>query len=210
MTTRVAAADPTDVVNVTPSITEAAQRALVRAELLSIRPWDALEREQIAQTLAWVDDSSGAPLCRIAKPATPPRHLVSYFALVDDGHILLVDHRNARLWLPSGGHVEPGESPRRTVVRELQEELGLIIDEAQVGPPRFLTCTTTVGLTAGHEDVSLWYMLRGDRHAPLPRFDTGEFESVRWFAFDEVPLQRSDPHMGRFLGKVGSLRVSSD
>ncbi|WP_213086206.1 NUDIX domain-containing protein [Roseateles sp. DAIF2] len=132
---------------------------------------------------------------------------MSYFALVDDGHILLVDHRNARLWLPSGGHVELGESPRRTVVRELQEELGLIIDEAQVGPPRFLTCTTTVGLTAGHQDVSLWYLLRGDRHAPLSRFDAGEFESVRWFAFDEVPLTRSDPHMGRFLGK---LRASID
>ncbi|WP_213086207.1 hypothetical protein [Roseateles sp. DAIF2] len=68
MTTMVAT-DPTDVVTTTISITEAAQRALVRAELLSIRPWDALEREQIAQTLAWVDDSGGAPLCRIAKQA---------------------------------------------------------------------------------------------------------------------------------------------
>jgi 8-oxo-dGTP pyrophosphatase MutT (NUDIX family) len=182
----------------------ARQRAQVRAELLAIRPWDALEREQLAQTLAWVDDRH-APLCRIAKPATPPRHLVSYFALVDGrdgGHILLVDHRNARLWLPSGGHVEPGEAPRRTVVRELAEELGLMLDEAAVGASRFLTCTTTVGLSAGHEDVSLWYVLQGDRHAPLPGFDAGEFESVRWFAFDEVPLGRSDPHMGRFLAKL--------
>ncbi len=184
--------------------TDLAQRAQVRAELLSIQPWDALEREQLAQMLDWVD--SGAPLCRIAKPATPPRHLVSYFALVDEGHILLVDHRNARLWLPSGGHVEPLEPPRRTVARELAEELGLVLDESEVGPPRFLTCTTTVGLTAGHEDVSLWYVLHGDRHAPLPRFDAGEFEAVRWFAFDEVPLQRSDPHMGRFLGKLRSGR----
>lgn len=184
--------------------TDLAQRAQVRAELLSIRPWDALEREQLAQMLDWVD--SGAPLCRIAKPATPPRHLVSYFALVDGEHILLVDHRNARLWLPSGGHVEPLEPPRQTVARELAEELGLVVDESEVGPPRFLTCTTTVGLTAGHEDVSLWYVLQGDRHAPLPRFDASEFEAVRWFAFDEVPLQRSDPHMGRFLGKLRSGR----
>ncbi|MDC6170818.1 NUDIX domain-containing protein [Paucibacter sp. XJ19-41] len=185
-------------------VPSAQPRAQGRAELLSIRPCDPWEREQRAQTLDWVD--TGAPLCRIAKPATPPRHLVSYFALVDGEHILLVDHRNARLWLPSGGHVEPLEPPRRTVARELAEELDLVLDESEVGPPRFLTCTTTVGLTAGHEDVSLWYVLQGDRHAPLPRFDAGEFEAVRWFAFDEVPLQRSDPHMGRFLGKLRSGR----
>ena len=88
------------------------------------------------------------------------------------------------------------------MVRELAEELGLALDESEVGPPRFLTCTPTVGLTAGHQDVSLWSLLQGDRHAPLPRFDAGEFEAVRWFAFDDVPLQRSDPHMGRFLAKL--------
>lgn len=191
----------TDCATTSPSLArEAAQRARLRAELQAIRPWDEMERLQLAQTLAWV--ASGAPLCRTAKPATPPKHLVAYFVLVDAGHVLLVDHRNARLWLPSGGHVEPFEHPRQTVVRELEEELGLAIDEAEVGPPRFLTCTTTVGLTAGHEDVSLWYVLRGDRRAPLPAFDAGEFEAVRWFGFDELPLGRSDPHMGRFLAKL--------
>lgn len=179
---------------------DAAYRALLRAELAAIAPLDALEARQLAETRAWV--GSGAPLCRLARPATPPKHLVSYFALVDQGHILLVDHRNARLWLPSGGHVEPLEPPRATVARELAEELGLDVAEADIGPPRFLTCTTTVGLTAGHEDVSLWYVLRGDRHGAPLRFDPTEFETVRWFAFDQVPLARSDPHMGRFLSKL--------
>ena len=97
-------------------------RQNIRNELCSIAPLDELERRHIAEALAWID--SGAELCRLAKPATPPQHLVSYFVVVDDGHVLLVDHRNAQLWLPSGGHVEAGEHPRETVVRELQEELG--------------------------------------------------------------------------------------
>lgn len=179
---------------------EAAYRRLLQVELAAITPVDALEARQLDETHAWVE--SGAPLCRLAKPATPPKHLVSYFALVDDGHVLLVDHRNARLWLPSGGHVEPLEHPRATVARELEEELGLRVAQADVGPPLLLTCTTTVGLTAGHEDVSLWYVLRGDRHGPPLSFEAAEFESVRWFAFDAVPLARSDPHMVRFLAKV--------
>ncbi|MEE3919135.1 NUDIX domain-containing protein [Micromonospora sp. BRA006-A] len=29
------------------------------------------------------------------------------------------------MWLPSGGHVEPGEHPADTVRRELREELGV-------------------------------------------------------------------------------------
>lgn len=177
-------------------------RHAIRDELARIEPCDALEHAHLTDALAWVD--SGAELCRIAKPATPPKHLVSYFTVVDDGHILLVDHRNAQLWLPAGGHVEPGEHPRTTVLRELGEELGLAPSQL-VAPPLMLTCTETVGLTAGHVDVSLWYVLHGDRRQPLA-FDATEFSEVRWFRFADAPFERSDPHLRRFLGKLTAAR----
>lgn len=177
-------------------------RDAIRAEVCSIEPCDALERAHRDDALAWID--SGAQLCRIHKPATPPKHLVSYFVLVDQDHVLLVDHKKALLWLPTGGHVEPGEHPRVTVVRELAEELGLALTE-DVSAPLMLTVAETVGITAGHTDVSLWYVLKGDRHAPL-EFDTEEFYSVRWFHFDEAPTSRSEPHLARFLGKLALLR----
>jgi 8-oxo-dGTP pyrophosphatase MutT (NUDIX family) len=169
-------------------------------ELAAITPLDELEREHITEVLAWI--ASGAELCRLAKPATPPKHLVSYSVLVDDGHLLLVDHRNAQLWLPPGGHVEPGEHPRATVLRELEEELGLVPAQA-IEPPFMVTCTPTVGRAAGHTDVSLWYVVRADRSRPL-EFNEQEFRTVRWFRFSAVPLERTDPHMGRFLAKLGS------
>jgi hypothetical protein len=52
-----------------------------------------------------------ADIYRLRKPEVPRQHLVAYFALVDveAETLLLVDHINARLWLPTGGHVEPGE-----------------------------------------------------------------------------------------------------
>jgi len=175
-------------------------RSAIRNEVASIRPFDELEETHLADALAWIE--SGAPLCRIAKPATPPKHLVSYFAVVDGDHILLVDHKRAQLWLPPGGHVEPGEHPRETVVRELVEELGVIAGH-EVAEPLMITCTTTVGLTAGHVDVSLWYVVRVDRNQTL-EFDRQEFAGVRWFRVSDVPLHRSDPHMGRFLMKLAS------
>jgi 8-oxo-dGTP diphosphatase len=173
-------------------------RGAIREEIAAIEPFDAIERAHREDALAWID--SGVELCRRQKPATPPKHLVAYFVLVDHDHLLLVDHKDAQLWLPSGGHVEPGEYPRTTVVRELREELGLGLDAAP-GAPLMLTVSRTVGNSAGHTDVSLWYVIEADRRRAL-EFDAGEFHSVQWFHSREAPVSRSDPHLARFLGKL--------
>jgi len=178
----------------------AAIRAAILDEVASIQPVDPLEETHRSDALAWID--SGAPLCRTAKPATPPKHLVSYFAVVDGHHILLVDHRSAQLWLPPGGHVEPGEHPRETVVRELFEELRIVAGH-EITEPLMVTCTTTVGLAAGHVDVSLWYVVAVDQSQGI-QFDEEEFAAVRWFRYSDAPLARSDPHLGRFLAKLTS------
>ena len=96
-------------------------RAAIREEVELIQPLDGLEYETKLDVLSWID--SGAELCRLEKPAKPPKHLISYFAVVDGEHVLLVDHVNAELWLPTGGHVDPGEHPRDTAMREAREEL---------------------------------------------------------------------------------------
>lgn len=173
-------------------------RQQIRKEVVSILALDRLEQLHIEETLHWID--GGDPLFRVAKPATPPMHLVSYFAVVDDQGILLVDHKNAQLWLPAGGHVEPDEHPRTTVVRELSEELGFTAPHP-IGPPLMLTCTATVGLTAGHTDVSLWYVVRATRNQQMCA-DQEEFNSICWFDFDQIPYHCSEPHLRRFVQKL--------
>src|ERR1700724_4097079 len=168
----------------------------------AIEPLDEVEREHRDSTIEWI--RSGVRISRTMKPDVPPVHLVSYFALVDDirGRLLLVDHKLASLWLPSGGHVEPEEDPRATVIRELAEELNLAADFIQPNP-LFITVTQTLGY-GDHTDVSLWYLLRGDSSRAI-EFDRGEFHGVRWFDFDEIPFKRSDPHMRRFVAKLRAL-----
>jgi 8-oxo-dGTP diphosphatase len=171
------------------------------AEIITtIEPLDEIEREHRDSTIEWI--RSGAPIFRIKKPDVPPKHLVRYFALVDEprAKVLLVDHKLASLWLPSGGHVEVDEDPFATVVRELSEELGLVADFMRP-EPLFITVTRTVGDGGGHTDVSLWYLLRGDSSRAI-EFDRGEFHGVQWFGFDEIPFERSDPHMRRFVEKL--------
>lgn len=68
-------------------------------------------------------------------------------------HVLLVKHR-WRGWVPPGGKVEPGESPREAAGRELLEETGISADLLEV--PAAVTVrsyrqdwTVTLGLSYG-------------------------------------------------------------
>ncbi len=174
-------------------------------DVTAIKPYDELEATHQADTLRWIE--SGANIFRIEKPNIPPKHLVAYFVFVDPDRksLLLGNHIKAQLWLPSGGHVEFNEAPAATVVREAQEELALDASFLRgMETPFFVTVTQTVGLTAGHTDVSLWYLLRGNVRQSLT-FDRGEFTDMAWFTFDEIQQSSSaifDPHMQRFTRKL--------
>jgi 8-oxo-dGTP diphosphatase len=171
--------------------------------LQGTEPYDDIERSHIADALSWIE--TGINIYRIAKPDKPPKHLVSYFVLIDAEHnsLLLVDHIKAQLWLPSGGHVELNEDPKTTVIREAEEELrqtAVFITEQ----PFFVTVTQTVGLTAGHTDVSLWYLIRGSMHDHID-FSRDEFKDVQWCSFEKVLDANPailDPNMQRFTEKL--------
>lgn len=171
------------------------------AELVAgVAPFDALERSHQAAALEWI--ASTRDIYRRAKPATPSPHLVSYVILADpaDWSVFLVDHRLAGLWLPAGGHVEPLEDPGTTARREAMEELGL---DVPVTGPVFLTVTPTTGPDP-HTDVSLWYVLAGDRALPIT-LDSREFAGGRWWTpaeIDAAPPSEFEPHIGRFLAKM--------
>ncbi|BCY10461.1 NUDIX hydrolase [Actinoplanes sp. L3-i22] len=176
--------------------------ALVHGLVSRLQPSDELAADHRRQALTWL--SGTGDVFRRVKPASPPQHLVSYVVPVAaDGRILLVEHINAGLWLPPGGHVEPDEDPAVTARREIEEELGLGAAGLS-GTPGFLTITRTVGIDHGHTDVSLWYTLACTGDEEL-RPDDGEFTAVRWWTRAELAAAdpaRFDPHFFRFLAAL--------
>ncbi len=72
--------------------------------------------------------------------------LVAACALVDaDGRVLLAERPAGKpmagLWEFPGGKVEDGERPEETLIRELNEELGIVVKEACLAPLTFASHT---------------------------------------------------------------------
>lgn len=68
--------------------------------------------------------------------------LVAACALVDaDGRVLIAQRPEGKamagLWEFPGGKVEPGERPEETLIRELKEELGIVVSEPCLAPLTF-------------------------------------------------------------------------
>ena len=178
----------------------------LRDLVAAVDPVDAVAREHRRAALEWL--ASTDDVHRRQKPRTPDPHHVAYFLLVDRParSVLLCDHRLSGLWLPTGGHVEPGEDPRDTVRREAGEELG--VDAGPAGPPFLVTVTPTVGDVASrHTDVSLWFEVEARVDAVL-RPDPRELAGVRWWTADDLRAgrpapDRREPHLVRALDALG-------
>jgi 8-oxo-dGTP diphosphatase len=74
--------------------------------------------------------------------AAPGMLLVSAAALIDRDGRVLVQRRPpgtamAGLWEFPGGKIEPGETPEAALVRELDEELGIVVDHSCLAPAAF-------------------------------------------------------------------------
>ena len=72
--------------------------------------------------------------------------LVAACALIDaDGRVLLAERPvgkpMAGLWEFPGGKVMDGERPEETLIRELKEELGVVVNEACLAPLTFASHT---------------------------------------------------------------------
>lgn len=117
--------------------------------------------------------------------------LVAACALVDaDGRILLAQRPEGKqlagLWEFPGGKVEPGETPEETLIRELDEELGIATKIQCLAPLTFAShtyddfhllmplyvCRRFEGTARGREGQAIkWVRPKALRDYPMPPAD---------------------------------------
>lgn len=117
--------------------------------------------------------------------------LVVACALIDADNRVLIAQRPegktlAGLWEFPGGKLEPGERPEPALIRELHEELGIVVQESCLAPLTFAShayedfhllmplyiCRRWEGVVAGREGQSLdWVRANKLRDYPMPAAD---------------------------------------
>ena len=120
-----------------------------------------------------------------------PILLVAACALVDaDGRVLLAQRPEGKtlagLWEFPGGKVEPGETPEETLIRELDEELGITTKIPCLAPLTFAShtyddfhllmplyvCRRFEGTAHGREGQAIkWVRPKALRDYPMPPAD---------------------------------------
>lgn len=175
-------------------------RATITHIVQNLSPFDNEEKRDRTDVLEWI--ASGQEIFHLEKPATPPKHLVSYGTVIDPQNrlILLGEHNKSQLKLPPGGHLDLNEHPADAAQRELVEETGLSLPFF-CADPLFLSVTETVNLPINHIDVSFWYVFKGDANQVFD-YDKEEFSGFTWHPIDKAFDDRVDPSFHRFCYKL--------
>ncbi|MHB8904462.1 MAG: NUDIX domain-containing protein [Patescibacteria group bacterium] len=137
-------------------------------------------------------------------------HFCVYFAAYDYKfkQIFIGNHIKSGLWLFNGGHVDKGENLRETVMREIDEEWGLDINDLKVGFPAMLTLTEINNPTKQtcrlHFDV--WHFVDVDKNSfnPNPQKLAEEFYSAEWMDLAKARKIITDKSMLRALDFIES------
>ena len=128
-------------------------------------------------------------------------HRIVAGILIHDGRALLCHRSASRDWFPDvwdlpGGHVEAGETAGAALVRELREELGIMIAE----PRR--ACVDR--LTTDDFDMKMWLVTEWSGSPTNASSD--EHDEVRWFSASEaIDLDLAHPSYGTLIPRAISL-----
>jgi 8-oxo-dGTP diphosphatase len=122
-------------------------------------------------------------------------------ALADGNGRILLQQRSpgrsmAGLWEFPGGKVEPGETPEAALVREIEEELGIVLEPAELIPASFASAPV-----AGCHMVLLLYLCHTWSGDPRPL----DASALKWACPAEMIAEEMPPADRPLIAALESL-----
>jgi 8-oxo-dGTP pyrophosphatase MutT (NUDIX family) len=164
------------------------EEALIREVRATVAGFDARTPRELESRHHFL-----AELERLPRPFdedADPVHVTGSAIIAGPRGVVLHFHKRLRMWLQTGGHVEPGETPWAAALRESQEETGLPLRH-QGGIP----CAVHLDVhpaAKGHTHLDLRYLLEPIDPDAQPAPPPGESQQVRWFDWDDA-IAAADP-----------------
>ncbi|MBI4094954.1 MAG: NUDIX domain-containing protein [Candidatus Liptonbacteria bacterium] len=113
--------------------------------------------------------------------------------VVHRNRVLLVFHKNLKMWLPLGGHIELDEDPEQALFREVKEESGLDIEMISqkpkekfegrkfLYPPAYLDIHP---IGENHRHIGMVYFAKSKSEKVTLAAE--EHDEIRWFSEREL------------------------
>lgn len=111
----------------------------------------------------------------------PDIHVSAAVIVDDDGRVLVVRKQGTVRFMQPGGKPEAGETPAQTLIRELHEELGVVLDEGDLEP--LGTFISEAANEPGHRVVAEAFATSID---PASVVVQAELAELRWITAADV------------------------
>ncbi len=119
--------------------------------------------------------------------------------------VLLISTQKGRRWQLPKGHIEAGETPEETAVREVREETG-VTGRVVAALPEVEYWYVEKGKLRVHKRVD--YFLLEYESGDAADFDAGEVSGADWFSWDEGLAKLSFENERRVAEKARQLAGS--
>lgn len=143
------------------------------------------------------------------------KHFTASAIIIDNGKVLLVNHKKLGVWIYPGGHIEENETPDQTVMREVKEETGLDVeiigkkdkslsdynvDVSALYIPYAILCELIGGNHYHNDMVYLCKIINEDNRQI--RYDPNESDGIGFFGIDDLENIKLFPNFKILLKKV--------
>ena len=155
-------------------------------QILNSRLEEAYSHNRISKSL-YTEISHRLAQGELVKEERTESHCCCFFVPIHrpSGSIYLGHHVKADAWIPPGGHIDTGETPEQTIVREFKEELREDLDPSLIN---YISASKKViknDRSPCKTHYDFWFWL------DLPEkitydFDRKEYYDANWFSFEEA------------------------